>query len=125
MNGFLFELNNAMREPQFRAIGADVAAGKIDARQFARRVVEHEVDGMLRLGEVWFEMKKARGGTDWDKYDANFYQQEYQDFLAKRKTRDDIVTDALKRVYPAGANAGKTVEQYYIEEYARLRPAAK
>jgi hypothetical protein len=114
MSDFLFELNNAIRAPQFARIQADATAGTIDARQYARRTVEQEVDGMLRLGEIWFEMKRARGGSDWDRYDGDFYQAEYQDFRARRRTRDDIVTTVLGRVYPSGAHAGKTVEQFYI-----------
>ena len=95
MSDFLFELNNAIRKPTFAEINRDAASGSIDAKQFARRVVEQEVDGMLRLGEVWFETKKARGGTDWDKYDHEFYLSEYQDVREKRKTRDDIVNNVL------------------------------
>jgi hypothetical protein len=122
MSDFLFEINNALRAPQFTRIHAAGQAGTITARQYARQKVEQEVDGMLRLGEVWFEMKRAHGGTDWDRYDGEFYLQEYQAVRAGRQTRDDVVNSVLGRVYPSGANAGKTVEQYYMEQYEAMHP---
>ena len=73
---------------------------------------------MLRLGKVWFETKKAMGGAAaLDKYDVENYQVEYKAFLKGTKSKDDIITDVLGRKYTEGADAGKTVEQYYMEQY--------
>ena len=76
MKSFLFELNNAIRKPKFTAIFAEAAKGSkgtLTAEQYAYKIVEQEVEGMLRLGEVWFETKKTMGKGDWDKYDSEFY----------------------------------------------------
>lgn len=125
MSDFLFELNNAIRAPKFRDLAAEAAKGSkgtLTAKDYAYKQVEQEVEGMLRLGEAWAEMKKTASGkgTAWDKYDADFYLAEYNDFKAKKKTKDDIVKNVLQRVYPAGANKGKTVEQFYIDQYNSL-----
>jgi hypothetical protein len=121
---FLFELNNAIREPKFMQLHAEAAKGAkstLTAKQYARRAVGQEVEGMLRLGNVWFELKKTGPkGSEWDKYDRNFYVREYKDFQKGTKTKDDLINEILQRRYTAGANAGKTVEQYYMEVYESL-----
>jgi hypothetical protein len=127
MRDFLFELNNAIRAPKAAALDkAAAAGGKTDvaaAKKYAHDSVELEVEGLLRVGEVWFETKAKYLGHkahDFDKYDRDFYLQEYQSFKDKKKTKEDIVTDALNRKYETGSLKGKTVEQYYVEEYQRL-----
>ncbi len=123
-NSFLFELNNAIRVAQFKVIqeeGAKGSKGTLDAKSYARKTVELEVEGMLRLGEVWLDMKKnAPAGENWDKYDTDFYLKEYQDYKAGKKTKDDIINSVLAGVYPAGANKGKTIEQNYMEQYKKI-----
>ena len=123
MSDFLFELNNAIRAPGFAELDKHAAAGSIDAKQYAHDSLALEVEAMLRLGQVWFETKKAMGGgKELDKYDLENYQIEYDAFVKGTKTKEDIVTDFLKRVYTEGVNAGKTHEQYYVEEYNKLNP---
>jgi hypothetical protein len=121
MSDFLFELNNAIRAPKFAALAAEAgkgSTGTLTARQYAYKVVEQEVEGMLRLGETWFKLK-ATGGPhpEWDKYDRDFFLTEYEAVKAGRKTKDDIVRDVLARVYETGTLRGKTVEQNYMEQY--------
>lgn len=127
MKGFLFELNNALRQPRFAALQAAATKGlKTDtaaAKKYAYDTVEGEVEGMLRLGEVWFETKAKYLGKkahDFDKFDKDFYLGEYQSFKDKKKTKDDIVKDVLQRKYDSGSLKGKTVEQNYMEQYQGL-----
>jgi len=124
MKGFLFELNNAVRKPKFEALDVEASKGSkgtLTAKDYAYKMVEQEVEGMLRLGEIWFETKKANSNPkEWDKYDNEFYLSEYQAFKAKKKTKDDIVKDVLKRVRPHEPHKGWTVEQYYMDAYTSL-----
>jgi hypothetical protein len=124
MRDFLFELNNALRQPKFAELDKEAAkgtTGSLNAKQFAYKNVELEVEGMLRLGEVWFETKKALGSDPkWNKYDADYYLSEYNAFRAGTKTKDDIIKDVLTRVYDSGTLKGKTVEQFYMEQYKDL-----
>lgn len=127
MSDFLFELNNAVRQPKFAAIEAAAAAGvKTDAtaaKKYAHDKVEAEVEGMLRLGEIWFETKAKYLGKDahkFDKYDSDFFLAQYKSFKDKKKTKDDIITDVLNWKYHTGVDKGKTTEQYYIEQYKGL-----
>jgi hypothetical protein len=124
MRDFLFELNNAIRAPKFAELvkeAAKGAAGTLTARAYAYRVVEQEVEGMLRLGLVWFEMKKARAaGTAGSTHDIHFFLSDYNAFREGSKTKDDIVNDVLKRVYETGTLRGKTVEQNYMEQYRSI-----
>jgi hypothetical protein len=123
MSDFLFELNNAIRKPQFAGIEAAATAGTIAAKTYAYQTVEQEVEGMLRLGQVWFETKKALGGgKGLTAYDQEFYLEEYRAFQNRKKTKDQIIKDVLKRKYTAGSNKGKTTEQYYMEQYKTLHP---
>ena len=127
ISDFLFELNNAIRQPKFAAIQAAAAAGsKTDltaAKKYAHDKIEAEVEGMLRLGEVWFDTKAKYLGTkahEFDKYDQEFYLGEYEFFKNRRKTKEDIVTDVLQRTFTTGSLKGKTEEQYYVEQYQEL-----
>ncbi|HLJ27811.1 MAG TPA: DUF4157 domain-containing protein [Candidatus Angelobacter sp.] len=127
MRDFLFELNNAVHGDKFVALDAAAAKGqKTDAtaaKKYAYDNAEVEVEGMLRLGEVWFETKAKYLGKkahDFDKYDKQFFLTEYQAFKDHKKTKDEIVKDVLSRKYETGTIKGKTVEQFYIEEFQGL-----
>lgn len=123
VSDFLFELNNANRAPAFRKINAEAAKGSkgtLTAKTYAYKNVEQEVEGMLRLGHIWFEVKKQVKGNAWDAHDGEFYLGEYQDFKKGKKTKDDIIKNVLGREYTEGANAGKTVEAFYMEQYEQL-----
>src|SRR5712691_10668028 len=124
MHNFLFELNNALREPKFAALSLEAqkgSTGTLTARDYAYKMVEQEVEGMLRLGEIWFKSKPTLpDGEKLNKYDIQFYQQEYTAVKEGKKTKDDIVREVLNRVYETGNVRGKTTEQYYMEYYTRL-----
>jgi len=119
---FIFELNNAVRRPNFAKVDSDVAKGKkgpLTAKEYAKQKVELEVEGMLRSGEIWFEMKKsAPHGQNWDKYDSDFFLAQYKAFHDGKKTKDQLVQEAL--AWTSGLNKGKTAEQFYMEQYQQL-----
>ncbi len=122
MSDFVFELNNGVRKPEFDKLRKGAAKGsKTDvaaAKKYARDIITLEVEGMLRSGKVWTEAKKALGGgKNLDKYDDDFFREEWADFHAKRKTKAEIVTEVLTWTYTTGVDAGKTHEQYYVEQY--------
>jgi len=124
MRDFVFELNNALRAPKVAALGKEAvkgSAGTLTAKQYAYRRTELEVEGMLRLGQIWFETKKAAPkGSIPSTYDAPFFLTDYQAVNDGKKTKDDVVRDVLSRTYDTGTLKGKTVEQYYIDDYNRL-----
>jgi hypothetical protein len=118
MKGFLFEINNAVRSPRFADVSKRAKEGKLTADQYARSKIELEVEGMLRMGKVWAATKAVMGGgKDLDKYDALYYLAEHLDVEAGKKTAADIAADVGKRKYEAGTNVGKTVEQFYVEQF--------
>lgn len=121
MSDFLFELNNAIRAPKFSALQTEAikgSGGTLTAREYARKTVEQEVEGMLRMGSIWFEMKKSAPGTSWDKYDSDFFLAQYNAFQAKTKTKEDIVKDVLQ--WMNGLEKSKTNEQFYMDQYTGL-----
>jgi hypothetical protein len=121
MSDFLFELNNAIRLPQFQLVHKAGREGKIDAREYARRTVELEVEGMLRLGKIWSETKRIMGGGKaLDKYDAPYYLAEFTAVRKGKKTQAQIVADVSARKYSEGTNKGKTAEQVYMEQFEEL-----
>jgi hypothetical protein len=123
MRDFLFELNNALRAPKFMEAAQEAVkgtTGKYTAKQYAYRNAELEVEGMLRLGEIWFETKKTMPkDAKTETYNAPFFLPDYLAVKEGKKTKDDLVKDVLKRVYDTGTLKGKTVEQYYMEMYQR------
>lgn len=124
MKSFLFELNNALRAPKFAELTKEATKGSkgtLSASQYAYKMAEQEVEGMLRVGEIWFETKKtAPKDPKTDAYNAQFYLQDYEAVKNGKKTKDDLVKEVLKRVYDSGTLKGKTVEQYYTEYYEKL-----
>lgn len=124
MNSFLFELNNAVRQPKFAALNKEAvkgSTGTLDAKTYAYKTVDLEVEGMLRLGKIWFEIKKTMPkGKKTDDYDPQFYLPDYEAVNSGKKTKDDLVKEVLKRVYDSGNLRGKTVEQNYMKDYQDL-----
>jgi len=124
VSDFLFELNNAIRKPKFAVLDTEATKGSkgtLDAKTYAYKTVELEVEGMLRLGEVWFEMKKNVPKDKQSKTaDAEFFLSDYEAVKNGKKTKDQLVKDVLKRTYDTGALKGKTVEQNYMDDYKSL-----
>ena len=131
MSDFLFELNNAVREPRFKDLRAEArkgSQGSLDAKSFARKTVELEVEGMLKLGEVWLQTKKeAKKEKDktWSSHDSQFYLQHYLDYRASKITKDDIVNSVLHSKYTEGEDKGKTPEEVYMKQYEAHAQFAK
>jgi uncharacterized protein DUF4157 len=124
MRDFLFELNNALRAPQFAELHKEAvkgSQGSLSARQYAYRSVELEVEGMLRLGEIWFETKRTMPrDAQTAAHDAPYFLPDYEAVRSGGKTKDALVREVLQRVYETGVVRGKTVETYYMEAYQRL-----
>jgi hypothetical protein len=115
VSDFLFELNNAIREPDFAANTKTAAEKKVDAKGFARRKVELEVEGMLRMGKIWDEIKA--GNKALDKYDGDFFFGPYSQVKAGKKTAADIRDEVLR--WKNGIDKTKTNEQYYMNQYPK------
>ena len=119
---FLFELNNAVRRPQFAALQTEATKGtkgSLTAKEYAKKNVELEVEGMLRTGEIWFEMKKqAPKGAKWDRYDKDFFLAQYKAFHDGKKTKEQIVQEVLQ--WASGFDKSKTNEQFYMDQYQDL-----
>jgi hypothetical protein len=115
VSDFLFELNNAIREPDFAANTKAAAEKKIDAKAFARRKIELEVEGMLRMGKIWDEIKA--GDKKLDKYDRDFFYEQYKAVKEGKKTAADIRDEVLQ--WKSGGDRSKTNEQYYMEQYPK------
>jgi hypothetical protein len=121
MSDFLFELNNAVRSPKLRKLEKEAAKGTkatLSAKDYAYKKIELEVEGMLRLGETWFKMKKTIGKGNWNKYDNDFFLSEYKRFKEKKVTKDKLIKEVLQ--WRNGVDPTKTNEQYYIEQYKSL-----
>jgi hypothetical protein len=125
LSDFLFELNNAIRQPAISGLADQAGQGTIDARAYARGIVGQEVQGMLRLAKVWLDVKATMGGGhELDRWDAPNYVRQYRDVQAGRRTEAQVVGDVLGTRYTQGTNRGKTVEQNYVDQATRLRAAA-
>jgi hypothetical protein len=124
MRDFLFELNNALRQPKFAELMKEAtkgSTGSLTAKQYAYKIVEQEVEGALRLGEIWFETKKTMPkGAATDAYDRYYFLSNYEEVRTGKKTKDEVVREVLMRVYETGTLKGKTVEQNYMEQYERI-----
>ncbi len=124
LSDFLFELNNAIRHPALGAITTGAQRGTVTKADYATKVVEQEVQGMLRMGTVWADVKASMGGgRELDRYDAQNYMQELREVRAGRKTEAQIVQDVLGRTYTEGTLRGKTVRQNYEAQWDTLQPA--
>jgi hypothetical protein len=118
---FIFELNNAMRSSAFADLAKKAHEGTLGATQFAHDCVAQEVEGMMRLAQVYAGYRDSLSNTDRARLDSQYYWGEYQEVQSNKKTKEQIIQDVLHRVYPSGADAGKTVEQHYIDEYNRVK----
>ena len=118
---FIFEVNNAMREPKFDAVKHIARKRKIKAKQFAYRMVAVEVESMLSTAMVWSKMRKSsHKGKAWGKYDKSFYLALYNDYKAGKKTKKDLIKIFLKRKYKHRPFKGWSVEKTYMWQYQFL-----
>jgi hypothetical protein len=113
-----------VRKPKFDVLDKEATKGSkgtLDAKKYAYKTVELEVEGMLRLGEIWFEIKKTMPkGAKTEAYGPQFYASDYEAVKSGKKSKDDLTKEVLKRVYDSGDLKGKTVEQKYIDDYKSL-----
>jgi hypothetical protein len=117
--GFLFELSNAINQLQFAALEQAAKNGNINEEKYAYGNIALEVDGALRLGEIWLEVKGSH--SEWDHYDDDFYLSTYLMFQTKEVTKEQIVESVLETPYPKGKWIGQTHQQFYVDQYRQLR----
>jgi hypothetical protein len=117
MNDFLFEINNAARADRLAQIHKDALAGSIDAKTYARRKIEVEVEGILSTGAVWAAFKGSDATLD--QYDVAFFLEQHEQFKSGTKTKEQIVDDVLQ--WRSIAGAAWTNERYYMDQYEKLR----
>src|SRR5437660_581853 len=102
------EAASSVRREPGRARRPSGLEASVTAKEYAREKTAIEVDGMLRAGLVWADMKKGLGGgEELNKFDQDWFLNEYNQVKAGKKTKDDIVNDVLARKYTEGVQAGK------------------
>jgi hypothetical protein len=118
MADFLFELNNAIRKPQYEELETKARNGTIQKPDFIRGVAELELQGALKLGAIWSEVKQVHGSQlgNADQYDNEFYLADYQS-IESGKDRNELIEEILQRTYGEGTFKGKTFEQRYSEVF--------
>ncbi|XXY52623.1 DUF4157 domain-containing protein [Sorangium sp. So ce269] len=116
-NAFLFELTNAASRSRHAEVNQRAAAHAITAEQYAHDTTAIEVDGTMRIAEIWAaERESVTDPAERARRDAMNYYTAYQDVRSGRRTREDIIQDVLNRTYP---DSGLTVRQTYIDQYNR------
>jgi hypothetical protein len=121
LSDFLFELNNAIRKPQYEELETQARNGTIQKPDFIRGVAELELQGAFKLGAIWSEVKQTQGSKlkNADQYDNEFYLADYQS-IESGMDRNDLIDDIIKRTYGNGAFNGKTFEQRYGDLFDSL-----
>jgi hypothetical protein len=117
MSDFLFEINNAARADRLAQIHKDALAGSINAKTYARRKIEVEVEGILSTGAIWAAFKGSDATLD--QYDVTFYLKQHEEFKSGKKAKEQIVDDVLQ--WRSIAGAAWTNERYYMDQYEKLR----
>ena len=94
---------------------------RINAKQYAYRIVKLEIEAELSTGMVWSKMRqKGYKARKWSKYDKDFFLKSYKAYKAGKKTKHQITKEALKRKYKTGRFKGWTVERFYMAQYPFL-----
>jgi hypothetical protein len=121
---FLFELNNGINASKVNAMIAEAKPRRITAEEFARGRQQLEDEGAWRLAEIWTQMKpqieKTTILTNLDKYDDEFYLTDLKKYKDQQYSENEILEERLNRKYPAGGYAGKTVREWYVNQYNQL-----
>lgn len=119
MSSFMFELTNAISRPRHAEVQRKGREGSISAEQFAHDTVAIEIDGKMRMAEIWATQRDAvTDDAERARLDAQNFYQTFLDVKAGRKSREEIIQDVLTRTYP---DTGQTVKDYYVEQYNRMR----
>jgi len=118
VSSFLFELTNAISRPRHAEVERRGREGAITAEQYAHDSVAIEVDGKMRMAEIWASRRDSVADeAERARLDRQNFYHEYIDVQAGRRTREDIIREALSRTYP---DTGQTVRDFYIEQYNQM-----
>ena len=121
MASFVFELNNALHTPQVQAVHAEAKAGKLTAKEYARRLITLEVEGVLRTGGIWAAHRKRNPKSKLlEGYDSAFFLKHYQAVAGGKKTKAKLIEETAAGRYSGGLKRGTTVESYYVEQFEAL-----
>ena len=123
MSDFIFELNNAISGKKLAGFQDEAkkgSKGSLTAKKYAYKIIEVEVDGILRTGKVGMDLKKElKEGKAWyKKYDSDFFLSSYQNYKDGKVTKDKLIKGILSN--PMGDDPSKTHEQYYMEQFKSL-----
>ncbi|MEA2438355.1 MAG: hypothetical protein QOF65_2911 [Thermoleophilaceae bacterium] len=117
----IFELTNAMYHLQHGDAEGRAAAGLLDAKQYARRKQELELEAIRRTAMSWLDMKaRMGGGADLDQHDAHCFVADYRAVTAGTKTIEELLDDCLQRRHDDGPLKGKTCEEFYMADWEEL-----
>ena len=112
---------NALRTPQVQAVHAEAKAGKLTAKEYARRLITLEVEGVLRTGGIWAAHRKRNPKSKLlEGYDSAFFLKHYQAVAGGRKTKAKLIEETAAGRYSGGLKRGTTVESYYVEQFEAL-----
>jgi len=73
------------------------------------------------MGSIWFETKKSLEGSDWDKYDGEFFLAEYKSVKEGKKSKEDVIKEVLQRVRNHEPDKGTTIEQFYMKQFKSFK----
>jgi hypothetical protein len=116
MTYFLFELQNARRARVYHNIYVLSLAGRIIEAEYAYKMIEQEVEGGLRVGQMWDEIvastKKATSGK------PKYFHDLYLSVAKNIQTKDQVVKETLKSYFESGPIM--TRDQYYRDSYKKF-----
>ena len=122
MSDFVFELRNAMQAGKLSTTWSKAKKRQINAYQFAYNNVAIEVESALSTGLIWSQspLRRRMGRRQRKKYDKANYLSMYLAYKSGKKTKDQLIKQALKRTYKSGIFRGWTVEKKFTEQYKSI-----
>jgi hypothetical protein len=116
MTYFLFELQNARRAKVYSNLYIGSLAGRITEAEYAYKMIEQEVEGGLRIGQMWNEIVTSTKQTISGK--PKYFHDLYLSVAKNTKTKDQVIIDVLKSSFESGPVM--TRDQYYRDSYRRF-----
>jgi hypothetical protein len=116
MTYFLFELQNARRAKVYYDFYLGALGGRITESEYAYKMIEQEVEGGIRIGQMWHEIIAQKNQSISGK--PKYFHDLYLSVANQIKTKDKVVKETLQSSYESGPSM--TRDEYYRDSFRKF-----
>jgi hypothetical protein len=115
-------MQNARRALKYSKLRDDATTRSITSDSYIFLILQYETEGGVRVGQMWDEImienKKSESSLD---SKSIYFRSLYLPIKNKTKTLGQLIQEVRYTKYTVGEWAGKTRQDYYLDQYNKLK----